>query len=208
MKRILISAMLVAAMFFVCGSAYKDNTDYKGVRVEQDDSRYKDIRIPDPADYPNSANFYGTVKKMSAKKPSIWKIGDRDVTVTAKTSIIQKNGKVAEGAYVWVEGKLKNNVFVASKIEANRYGSRTGQKPFPPSEEKLYGLVETVSQGEPAVWTIKGASIIVSKHTKIIESNGKAGVGAYIGITGKTSGNDFVAEKIETLKNPWGSVKK
>ncbi len=208
MKRILISAMLVAAMFFVCGSAYKDTSHYGGTRVEQDDMRYKDIKIPEPEEYAPTANFYGTVKQMSAKKPSVWKIGDREVKVTAKTTIVQKNGKVVEGAYVWVEGRLRNNVFVASKIEANRYGTRIGQKPFAEAEEKLYGVVESITQGDPAIWKIKGSPIAVSKQTKIVESHGKAAVGSYISVTGKTSGDNFVAEKIETLKNPWGSTKK
>jgi len=208
MKRIMIAAILATAMFFVCGSAYKDTTHYGGARVEQDDMKYKDIKIPEPEDYAPTANFYGTVHKMSSKKPSVWEIGDREVKVTSKTLIVQKNGKVAEGAYVWVEGKLQDKVFVASKIEANRYGTRTGQKPFAEAEEKLYGVVESITQGDPAIWKIKGSPIAVSKQTKIVESNGKAAVGSYISVTGKTSGDNFVAEKIETLKNPWGSTKK
>ncbi|MBN2654054.1 MAG: hypothetical protein JXR79_02950 [Nitrospirae bacterium] len=210
MKKILISVLLIAAMLFVCGSAFKDTSDYGAGALMTPpppiEEEYE-LRLPGGNDFARGANFYGTIEKMSDKVPGTWIIDNRQVLVTEKTEFVNDKGKIAAGSYVWVEGKLQDKVFRATKIEANRYGM-TATSSAAAIEDKLYGVVESIKKGEPSVWIIKGTSVTVKKTTKIVENNGKAAVGAYIGVTGKSSGNNFVAEKIETLKNPWGNTKK
>ncbi|MDX9714954.1 MAG: DUF5666 domain-containing protein [Dissulfurispiraceae bacterium] len=209
MKKILISVLLLAAMVFVTGSGFRDNSDYGAGAlmtppppIEED----REFRMPGGADFARGANFYGTVEKMS-KGSGTWTVDKRPVQVTESTELVQEKGKIAVGAYVWVEGNLKAGVFTATRIEANRYGM-TSVSSTAAQQDKLYGVIESIKKGEPSIWTIKGTSIYVTKGTKIVENNGKADVGSYISVTGKTSGDNFTAEKIETLKNPWGSVKK
>lgn len=62
-------------------------------------------------------NFYGYVEKMPEKKEGTWTIKGRQVTVDKDTEI---EGKVKQGSYVKVKGKMKGNVYTAYEIELRK----------------------------------------------------------------------------------------
>ena len=72
----------------------------------------------EPASY--ESIIYGTVEKMPPERIGLWVIGRRDVIVTRETAIIEKHGKVAEGAFVEVEGNNTGKRFSASRMEVRR----------------------------------------------------------------------------------------
>ncbi len=65
--------------------------------------------------------FYGVVQTMPANGYiGEWKIDGKAVTVTKETKIKEKEGKLAEGAYVEVEGATSDSKFIATELETEK----------------------------------------------------------------------------------------
>lgn len=70
---------------------------------------------------------------------------------------------------------------------------------------KFYGTVESLPDGLLGTWVINGRSVVVTEQTQIEEEYGRALVGAYVEVKGKTDGQTLLADKIEVKREASGS---
>ncbi|MFN0086832.1 MAG: DUF5666 domain-containing protein [Blastocatellia bacterium] len=148
------------------------------------------------ATLPGTANFIGD-----------WKVGERTVHVVAATKIEAKDGQVAVGALVQVEGTLRADGSVdASKIEVKHNSNDTA------NYIRLYGTI-TVLPATPNLvgdWTVGGRTIHVFERTRIRKENGAPRVGAYVEVEGNQRADNTVdAYNIEVERDagaPAGTI--
>jgi len=158
------------------------------------------IEIEERRDVKRSAypgKFYGTIESLPQDGPEgVWVVNGREITVSAKTVIREKHGKVAAGAYVEVEGDYSGKTFIAYEISVK--GDRT-EKQGRTYNSEFSGIIEDMPrEGHEGVWTIDGRKVIVDVNTVIDEKDGKAAAGAYVKVKGSRAGKSFTAYEIET----------
>jgi hypothetical protein len=66
---------------------------------------------------------------------------------------------------------------------------------------KYYGIIEAMPAGYTGTWTVNGRSIEVGSQTKIEEEYGRAAVGAYVEVKGRTDGQVFHAYELEVKRS-------
>jgi hypothetical protein len=66
---------------------------------------------------------------------------------------------------------------------------------------KYYGIVEAMPSGYTGTWTVNGRSVEVGSQTKIEEEYGRAAVGAYVEVKGRTNGQVFQAYELEVKRS-------
>jgi hypothetical protein len=107
MQKFMTFIVIVLVLFsFMIGTGFGSESEKRG-RDSGHSSSHKD-------------NLYGIVEKMPANITGIWIVNGKEIQVTNRTSIKEKYGKAAVGAYVEVEGNYSGNTFTAVKIEVKR----------------------------------------------------------------------------------------
>ena len=67
------------------------------------------------------AKLYGVIEGMPERGyEGMWTVNDREILVTADTSIEEEFGKTEIGAYVEIEGEYVEKKFTAYKIEVKK----------------------------------------------------------------------------------------
>jgi len=120
--------------------------------------------------------FFGSVESLPASGlVGDWKVSGRTVHVTATTTIDQSRGKVAQGAFVEVEGTVQaNNSINATKIAV-----------LPPPEFEIHGSVESLpASGLIGDWKVSGRTVHVTATTTIDQSHGQVAKGAFVEVRG------------------------
>jgi uncharacterized protein (TIGR03437 family) len=136
-----------------------------------------------------------------------WKVGDRVVHVVAATTIDTKNGQVAVGALVEVEGILRNDGSVdASEIEVKHNNNDTN------NYVRLFGTIAALPNDPKFIgdWTVAGKTIHVGARTRIRTEHGAVKVGAYVEVEGnQRADNSIDAYNIEVERDagaPAGTI--
>jgi hypothetical protein len=65
---------------------------------------------------------------------------------------------------------------------------------------KFYGTVEEMPEGYTGTWIVNGRQVEVTSRTKIEQEYGKAAVGSYVEIKGRSDGQTFTAYELEVKK--------
>ncbi len=71
---------------------------------------------------------------------------------------------------------------------------------------KFYGKVELLPGGLLGTWVVNGRSVEVDQQTRIEEEYGRAAVGAYVKIEGRSDGQIFHATELEVKQGATGSI--
>ncbi|MBL8166522.1 MAG: hypothetical protein JNJ50_00115 [Acidobacteria bacterium] len=135
-----------------------------------------------------------------------WKVGERTVHVVAATKIEQEKGRVAVGALVEVEGKLRDDRSVdATKIEVKHVFNDTA------NYVRFYGAISALPTGSLiGDWTVGGKTIHVAERTRIRQEHGAPRVGAFVEVEGnqRTDGSvdAFQIEVERDATAPTGTV--
>lgn len=107
MQRVIkVTILVLVFVSFMVGTGFGSESEKRG-----SDSKHNGS---------HENKLYGIVEKMPAKITGIWIINGKEIHVTNHTSIKEKYGKAAVGAYVEVEGSYAGNTFIAHKIDVKR----------------------------------------------------------------------------------------
>ncbi len=62
---------------------------------------------------------------------------------------------------------------------------------------RLYGTVQDMPVGRYGTWIIESHEVLVTEATRIVEEYGRAAVGSYVEVKGRSDGRVFRASKLE-----------
>jgi hypothetical protein len=143
-------------------------------------------------------HFKGTIETLPAGTfLGDWSVGGRTVRVTRKTRIETEIGPVVVGAFVEVEGAMRQDgVFAASKIEvkSNPAGGD--------GRDELKGIIDSLpSSGLVGDWVVSGRTVRVSSSTIINQEHGAVAVGVAVEIHGALQSDGSIdARRIEVKR--------
>jgi hypothetical protein len=169
-------AITVGAYVKIHGFFRPDNT-LVAVEVESDPTGSGEAEI----------EFYGIVQSLpNGTLIGNWQVGPNQVVVTASTQIDQREGAVAVGRLVEVEGALTGNAQVtADKIKVeDRLQPPPPPAPGFPSVVEFFGTVQTIPSGTLGDWTVAGRTVSVTPATRVGGRNLTPAVGSYVKIEG------------------------
>ncbi len=183
-----------------------------GVTVEvlglpQSDNSIKALKIETKSNTGGETKFVGKVEELpsTANRIGAWKISGRVVHVSAATVIDQKDGAVAIGVTVKVEGVAQaDGSLKATQIETK----------FPDTSElkevSLRGTVEALSAAASQLgdWRVSGRIIHVTDKTRLLREYGPAVVGSIVEVEGyQQADNSIDAKKVEVESQPAAAVR-
>jgi len=153
----------------------------------------------------NETNFTGVIESLPASGlVGDWTVSGKTVHVTSSTSIEQEDGRVAVGATVKVEGRLRSDNSVdATEIEVRQGAAGVGGDDGP----TFKGTIETlpVTGGLIGDWRVGGRTVHVSATTRIEAEDGPVALGAFVEIKGTLRADGSMdATKIEVKSNVAG----
>lgn len=139
-----------------------------------------------------TAKIHGTIEKLpESGLVGTWIVKGKKVNVTKDTNIDEKQGKIAVGVYVEIEGNPKGNVIDAFEIEVE-------------GEMILHGRIEKLpATGIIGTWIIKGKKVKVTGETHIdSEDVEKIKIGTMVDIEGEVQGDTINAFEVEVPELP------
>lgn len=139
-----------------------------------------------------TAKIHGTIEKLPASGlVGTWIVKGKKINVTKDTNIDEKQGKIAVGVYVEVEGNPRENAIDAFEIEVE-------------GEMILHGKIEKLpANGIIGTWVIKGKKVNVTRETHIdAEDIEKIRVGTVVDIEGETQGDAINVFEVEVPELP------
>ena len=144
-------------------------------------------------------SFKGTVQEIPDGRIGTWRIGDKDVLVTANTWIDEHKGPATEGALVKVLS-LQNDAedLVAIRIVVERSAVDV-QMPY----THLTGVIEALpADGLQGTWVVSGHNVQVTANTLVDARRGTPEVGDIAHVVGyAAANNEIVATRITVVKH-------
>lgn len=134
-----------------------------------------------------TAKIHGKIEKLpSGGLIGAWVVKGKTINVSKETHIDEKQGKVAIGAYIEVEGNPKGNAIDAYEIEVEK-------------EYILQGRIEKLpADGLIGTWIVSGKKVTVTKDTQIDDDErAKIAVGVNVDVEGENIGSSISADEIE-----------
>lgn len=134
-----------------------------------------------------TTKMHGKIEKLPKNGLlGTWVVKGRDVIVTKDTHIDERQGKVATGVFIEVEGNTKGNAIEAFEIEVEGDILHSGKIESLP-KDGIFG-----------VWVVSGKKVKVSKETHIDKEDlDKIAIGVTIDIEGEVIGDVIDAFEIE-----------
>jgi hypothetical protein len=131
--------------------------------------------------------FYGIVRTLpDGTLIGTWQVGPTAVVVTSSTQIDQRQGPVAVGQMVEVEGTLTGNAQItADKVKVeDRLVPPPPPAPGFPGGIEFYGTVQSLPAGNLGEWTIAGRTVVVTPATRVGGRNMTPAVDSYVKVEG------------------------
>jgi hypothetical protein len=152
----------------------------------------------------NETKFTGVIESLPGSGlVGDWIVSGKTVHVTSSTSIEQEDGRVAVGATVKVEGRLRSDNSVdATEIEVTQGVAGAGD-----DGPTFKGTIESLpaSGGLIGDWRVGGRTIHVSASTRIEAEDGPVALGAFVEIKATLRADGSMdATKIEVKSNVAG----
>ena len=151
-----------------------------------------------------SFKFYGVIEELPNTTGRIgdWKVSGRVVHVSTSTMIEQRDGPVAVGAKVEVEGSQRTDGSVdARNIHTEDESGSNGSIEFTGTIESLPSTTTRIGE-----WAISGRKVNVGAGTRIKQERGLVAVGVVVEVKGVLKSDGSVdATDIETKSSPGGS---
>ncbi len=179
----------------------------EGVKQNDNSVNAKEIETKSGSNGNNpSFKFYGVIEELPNTTGRIgdWKVSGRVVHVSTTTIIEQRDGPLAVGAKVEVEGSQRADGSVdARKIHTEDESSSSGSFEF-------YGTIESLpsTTGRIGEWAVSGRKVNVTASTRIKQERGLVAVGVVVEVKGTLKSDGSVdASEIETKSgsgNPGG----
>ncbi len=143
-------------------------------------------------------SFKGIIQEIPDGRVGTWRIGDREVMVTANTWIDEHKGPATEGALVkvWALQKEAGNL-VALRIVVER-----STEPVDMPYTHFIGIIETLpADGLLGTWVVSGHNVQVTAHTLVDARWGEPAVGDLVHVMGYLAANDeIIATRITVVK--------
>jgi uncharacterized protein (TIGR03437 family) len=169
----------------------------EGFKQNDNSVNAKEVETKSGSSNSGSFKFYGNVEELPTTTGRIgdWKVSGRTVHVSTTTVIEQKDGPLAVGIRVEVEGSQRADGSVdASKIETEDESGHSGSFEF-------YGTIEKLpsTAGRIGEWAISGRKVNVTIATRIKQERGAVAVGVVVEVKGVLKPDGAVdAIEIET----------
>ncbi len=131
--------------------------------------------------------FYGIVRTLpDGTLFGTWQVGPNAVVVTNATVIDQRQGAVAVGRLVEVEGTLTGNAQVtADKVKVeDRLLPPPPPAPGFPAAIEFYGTVQSLPAGNLGDWTVAGRTVVVTPATRVGGRNMIPAVDSFVKVEG------------------------
>lgn len=185
MKRsTMIFAAVIVSGLLIAGIGFGSEKEREGKQRHEESDVIGEI----------TAKIHGTIEKLPASGlVGTWIVKGKKINVTKDTNINEKQGKIAVGVYVEIEGNTKGSTINAFEIEVE-------------GEMILHGKIEKLpANGIIGTWVINGKKVNVTKETHIdAEDLEKIRVGTMVDIEGETQGDAINAFEVEVPELPAG----
>ncbi len=177
----------------------------EGIKQNDNSINAKEIETKSGSNGNNpSFKFYGVIEELPNTTGRIgdWKVSGRVVHVSTTTTIEQRDGPLAVGAKVEVEGIQRTDGSVdARRIHTEDESSSNGSIEFTGTVESLPNAPSRFGQ-----WAVSGRKVNVGPGTRIKQERGLVAVGTVVEVKGVLKNDGSVdATDIETKSNPGGS---